>query len=208
VLPGASNLPNGTVSYTNGTATATTHFYLVKAVGIGGASNGDYQAAKFVRALPGGPNLLSVPIILQDTSSANTFQSLPGVESVRYYEASDSADPWKAYYPGRPGDSTVDHRHALWVNVTSAGEWRIAGRVPNTTQINLVAGWNFVAYPSFINRQAGTVFTPLLVSRIEAFDAAAGPYYLRVFAMTETLRAGNGYWVVVPAAATWNVANS
>jgi len=208
VLPAATNLPAGTAAFTDATAVAgTTYFYAVKAVGIGGDSNGDYQVAKYVDAVGAGQQLLSLPLILQDTSVSNVFGTL-SYASVRYHDVADVADPWKAAYPARTGDFTaVDYRTAFWANVSAPGEWRVAGRVPTTTQVNLVAGWNFVSYASFIDRNASTAFASLPITRIEAYDAAAGPYFLREFAMAETMSAGNGYWVYASAAGTWTITN-
>lgn len=208
VLPAATNLPAGTASFTDGTwVPGQTHFYVVKAVGIGGASNGDYQVAKVVRAVAAGSRLFSLPLQVQDASVGTVLQTV-AYASVRYYDVTDPADPWKAYYgPGRGDFTAVDYRYAFWIDVTSGGEWRVAGRVPTTTSTDLVAGWNFVGYASFVPRTASVAFVGLSVMRIEAYDATASPYYVRLASMGEMMAPSEGYWVYATAPGTWIVTN-
>ena len=43
-------------------------------------------------------------------------------------------------------------------------------------------------------------------TRVEGYDATAGPYYLRSLPLTYNLQAGEGYWVYVPNDVMWTVA--
>ncbi|HKZ48868.1 MAG TPA: S8 family serine peptidase [Thermoplasmata archaeon] len=209
VLPAANNLPAGTTSFwDNTTAVGVTYFYVVKAVGPGGAVNGDYQAAKFVKAVAATTVLLGIPLQLQNTQVGSVFQSV-SFDTIRYYDAA-SGDPWKGFDSGKTANeiTTLDYRLALWVHVNTAGEWRIAGRVPTSTLVNLQPSWNFVSYPSFIDRTVGATLFPLSCPKVESYDATQGPYYLRVAAGGDTLTAGNGVWVSCLAATTWTVTNT
>ena len=44
-------------------------------------------------------------------------------------------------------------------------------------------------------------------TRVEGFDATAGPYYLRTLGPSDALRFGFGYWVYVPTDTTWEIWN-
>ena len=189
-----------------GSGDTSSYFYYVRAVNAGGTANSLTQAAKFTRSLSGGRNLISVPVVPVDTRIETALQTMSW-RTARTFVASDPADPWKAAYFGRTADlRTVTLGMALWVDLASADDFTIAGQVPASTTINLVAGWNFVGYGSFNARIASVAFTGVPVTRLEGYSATP-QYYLQALPMTTTLSAGQGYWVYTTAAAAWTVTN-
>ncbi len=163
------------------------------------------QAAKITRAVSPGPQLLATPV-LTSKDPAVLFQTLQ-YDWVRHYDATQGQ--WITYWTANrvSGLLNVEHENALWVNVLGAATFTVAGRVPTTTAIDLVAGWNFIGYPAMDARQVADVFAGQPVSRVEGYSAAAGPYYLREFAGTDLMEPGTGFWVYADAAFTLSVDN-
>jgi len=208
-LPAASNLPPGTTSFTDtATMPGFSHYYIVSAVGTGGSTPGDFQVGKLLRPLSAGMSLLGIPLILQDNRIASVFQSF-SFSMARIYDASDPADPWKAHVSSGTWSEldTISGEHAVWVNATAAGEWRIAGRVPAAVSVGLQPGWNLVSYPSAVPRTISASLTGLSIGRAERFDPNAPPYFLRVAVPTYTLLPGSGLWLFSDTSQSWNLTN-
>jgi hypothetical protein len=167
------------------------------------------RAAKFTRAVSFGWNLVSVPVIQTDPSLAATFRTFT-YNRARAFIASDAADPWKEYVSVKPWNdfTTTSETMAIWVNALAADTFTVAGLVPSGTTINLVAGWNFVGFPSL--RSTPYTFANLKsavpeVASVEGYDSLAAPYYLQRLADVDALQPGRGYWVYATAPATWVV---
>lgn len=157
-----------------------------------------------------GWHLISHPMILGDVSIPSVLGSIAGSYSmVRWYDPANGTSPWQTYVPGRPWNSlqTLDDTRGFWINITAPCTLQIMGTRPSSpTSISLKAGWNLVGFPS--QQAAYTVAdvkTATGATHVEAFDGTAAPYYLRVAPDTDALVAGRGYWVYVPADATWSV---
>ena len=207
----ADNIPPAATSYDHvgaGSGDANTYFYYVRAVNAGGGADSVEQAAKFTRSLSGGWNLVSIPVTLQDASLASAFQTMAW-RTARTYVATDALDPWKAYSTVKPGGDlrTVSAGMALWVDLVAPDDFTVAGQVPASTTLTLVAGWNFVGYASFIVRPANVAFPGALgVNQLEIY-AAAPQYYLQRAPLTTNLEPGKGYWVYATTGGSWTVTN-
>ncbi|HKZ64025.1 MAG TPA: hypothetical protein VJ400_06245, partial [Thermoplasmata archaeon] len=95
--------------------------------------------------------------------------------------------------------ATLAFGDAMWVDVTAAGQYTVAGLVRLNPIVPLSAGWNLVGYAAFVSetRDVSLAEAPGVV-RVEAFDpASADPYRLRVVAGTEMLVPGEGFWVLL-----------
>ena len=207
----AASLPTGTTSFADtATLPGVTHFYVVRAVGPGGATNAGSQAAKYVRALPSGRSLLGIPVAVQDYAVTAVLSSvLPVLDSVSAYLPSDATDPWKTWNAAQPAKelSILAPSTGFWVTLNGGAEWRIAGGVSSMTAVPLAQGWNLVPYPSFVDRPASVILAGLPITEVEGFDASAAPYYLRALAEDSILRAGEGYWLYASSATVWSVPN-
>ena len=91
--------------------------------------------------------------------------------------------------------------------ITAPDTLRVDGAMPSSTTVRLQTGWNLVGFPS-----ANTTYTvqdlksATGATRVEGFDAAAGPYYLQVLADSYVMAAGEGYWVYLPGPGVdWSV---
>ncbi len=166
------------------------------------------KAAKFVRHLTTGVQLISLPLDLSDTSINTVLQTIQ-FDRVWTHDSSDTADPWKSYMEEKPhkGDLwSIDRYNAYWVNVLADDDWVVAGLVPVATQIQLYAGWNLVSFPSFNPiYTVGQLKVDIGALRIEGYDSTTGPYYLKALLDTDVMVAGRGYWIYVDSNVMWNV---
>jgi hypothetical protein len=96
----------------------------------------------------------------------------------------------------------------IWVHTTSAGNAKVAGKVPTGMTIQIKAGWNLVGFPSFMPYTLGQLKSqmPGNVMAFEAYNALEAPYYLdRINYDTFQLTPGCGYWILALNDANWNV---
>jgi len=212
----ALNQPNdGTYSWTApGLQSNRVRVRVTAADSCGTTADAAVESADFTIGTPyqlalGGPQrLISIRVDINNNAANVFFSCLGNVGTVRWYDPNDAQDHWKSWSPSRPGDlPNINNRMGMWVDVTSGCTLSIFGSEPVSTNIPLKAGWNLVGYPS----QSTTYTVNMLKSatgatRVEGFDASAGPYYLKSLSNSATLQHGNGYWVYVPADTTWTVA--
>ncbi|MCK5290424.1 MAG: PKD domain-containing protein [Thermoplasmata archaeon] len=205
-------VPAGSTSYTHvggGQSDTNTYFYIVKAVDDTGQKAFGRQTVKFARHMPVGMQLISVPVIMSDTSVQTVFQTVD-FNRVIYYDAmAGKRHNWKTFDTRKPYSSLsdVNETMALWVDVNTDGYLVTAGLVPLDTTIRLVVGWNFVGYASFIDRTVGDTFSGAIYQNVEGFDPMDPPWYLLRLSGTDVLSYGNGYWIHVSEEFTWTVSN-
>jgi hypothetical protein len=212
----------GSVPASNGTSS---HHYLHQGAGEGDPRNLFYrvcsvnragnstcasdQVGKYTRPLPKGMNLVSIPLVQSNESIERVLQTVSFDNAWSYYSLSRE---WKSFAKAKPhskGLGHVNHRMALWVDVTSDSNLTIAGGVPTRTLIELRQGWNLVGFPSFADDYlVGDLRAVSAAERVEGFDALAPPYYLKVLGDGDRLQSGFGYWVLAGSATTWMVENS
>lgn len=202
-----ASLPNGTSELVDGwvgEGDSKSYFYLVCAVdSYNGKACSQYQAGKFVRSLLRGENLMSVPLIQSDTGILSALQTVS-------FDKAWSYDPigqeWNSYVKSKPFiGNLVDvyHTIAFWTSVTEDFDnLTVTGLVPLSTTIQLYAGWNLIAFPSFnTTYTVGDLKMETGATRVEGYDSLA-PYHLRILGDMEVLQAGYGYWVWVDTAAS------
>jgi hypothetical protein len=184
------------------------YFFYVQAnstTGFGFARN-DTQVAKFTRSLAAGTQLVSIPLVLNNTNIPYVLQTID-FEAAWYYNNTDILDPWKSYNPAKSLNdlTTIDRTMAFWVRVTEDSNLTVAGVVPKATDIELKSGWNFVGYPSFIERNVSVALT-VPYQRIEGPDNAP-PQNLKLYLGDSIMRPGFGFWVKVQSNQTWTLIN-
>jgi len=166
----------------------------------------DNGETPFEISLSPGWNLISIPLDMADTSVMNVFASISGyLESVKYFDSADKADPWKSYRPGGTANdlANIERDMGVWVRLNAACTLSIEGSVPTSTTINLLAGWNLVGYPSGTERTVADVLAGTGYDRVEGFMPESP--YVQELADTHLMRPGEAYWVMVPADTTWSV---
>jgi parallel beta-helix repeat protein len=204
-------VPNGTTSFIHvngGKGNPATYFYYVSAWALDRSStHSDEQAAKFTKALLTGKYIISIPNLQNDENIDNVLQDLK-FNIVWYYNNTDILDPWKSYNPSKPFNdlAKVNRTMGLWVNVLDDSNITYAAIVPKFTNIELKVGWNFVSYPSFIERNVSEALSGIAYERIEGYSPLP-PQHLRIYSGDDLMKPGYGYWIKVKADATWTVSN-
>lgn len=157
-----------------------------------------------------GWNMISLPLIQSNTSLEAVLHSIDGLwDNVKYYDSSDSNDPWKSNRPSRSVNNndlnSVDHTMGFWIHMINDTILTVFGTPAESTNIILNTGWNLVGYPSLDD--AMTVSLALWgtgADRVEVFDPAA-PYLLREVDSSYILQPGEGYRVHVSADTVWTI---
>jgi parallel beta-helix repeat protein len=185
------------------------HFYHVEAWTTDRASNGtENQVAKFTRNLTIGNHIASIPLVQSNESVEAVLRTLKyGI--AWHYNSSDPLGHWKSYHPAKSYPQSLDminHIMGLWMNVTTKSNLTIAGVVPLTTTIFLKEGWNFVSYPSFIERTAADALSGIMYDRIEGYNETS-PQNLEILTDSSILKPGYGYWIKVQSDQVWIVEN-
>jgi hypothetical protein len=197
-----ATVPRGTTSYVHvdaGEGDTNAYFYVVVAVNGSGSAAPFDQAAKVVLPVAAGRQLLGLPVVPEDGSVAAVFASLD-VAWIRRYDPSDPVDPWKAYVRAKGGGSlaTIPYAVGLWVEVATAGNLVVAGRIPLAANLSLLPGWNLLAWPAFGGEVTAGDWYAMGMARLEGYDAQAEPYYLGRLPEGRRLRVGEGFWVFSP----------
>jgi len=191
-----------------GIGNGTTYFYIVRAVDKTRLTDSNTnKVAKLVMPLDAGVHLVSIPIVLSNTSLTHVLQTLD-YNIVWSYNTTLLLDPWKSYNPAKMyNDMTnINRKMAFWVEVSQKSNITVAGMVPNSTSIQLKSGWNLVGYPSFIERNVSNALSSVPYERIEGYEAAS-PQYLELLSDNDLMTTGNGYWIKVSSDAVWPVSN-
>lgn len=206
------SLPPGSSTWTDiGAGTISgAYFYYVAAVGSSGEPNATLgQVAKFTRSVAAGPVLFSVPVLTTSNLVTDQFASLPWTIG-RTFIASDAVDPWKHHDVSRAFNDflSVDVQDGVWLNVSAAGDYRVAGSVPCTRTIGLRAGWNLVGFPSMATRTVADATVGLTGPiDVEAYDPIAPPYYLRRLSSSSLMSPTDALWIHAATDESWTITN-
>jgi len=174
----------------------------------GMGSNGVNDNLEFEVQLQKGWNLISTPLTQCGESIDKVLENITGKWNVvKYYDATDTNDPWKTY---RVGASTndltdIDNTMGFWINITEPDvNLTVSGYEPVSTNINLYAGWNLVGYPSLTTDTVANALWGTGVDRVEVCNMTE-PYLIKEVGPTYTMKPGEGYWVHVSVDIVWTV---
>jgi len=183
------------------------YFFYIQANGTRSPTKSSTQVAKYTKYCTGGKCLVSIPLILNDTRISTVLQTLK-LNAAWYYNNSDYINPWKSWNPSKSINDlkTVNHTMALWINLNDDSNLTVAGIVPKATDIYLKTGWNFVGYPSFIERYVADTLSGVNIERIEGYSQLL-PENLKIYSDSEIMKPGYGYWIKVGTDTTWTVLN-
>jgi hypothetical protein len=215
-----AEVPSGTSTYVHasaGNGDANSYFYYVGAryyVGEPAPSEtfidvDTAQIAKYGRFLPAGKHFVSMPIVPDNPNTESVFATL-SYDVVVYWDRLDHADHWKHYSTRKLYDRdlpTVEPGRGYWIDVTSDSYIEFTGRVPENVSVMLYTGWNMIGYASYVERTVEEAFQSLPILHIEGSDISSNPYGLRRLDMTDTMTAGEAYWVRVTEHFSWTVEN-
>lgn len=207
------SVPNGTTSSTDswaGEPDMDSYFYRICAIDkFGIDSCSQTQASKFTHYMMKGLNLASFPIVPSNDTVSAVLQT---VNHDRFWSYDSLNQTWISYGAAKPYSSSsfaMSNAMGMWIDVTFGSNFTVAGVVPAQTSIPLYAGWNLVGFPSFnVTYTVADLKGETGATRVEGFDPSAPPYRLRVLQDSDTLLAGEGYWIYVPSDIVWNLSNA
>lgn len=153
-----------------------------------------------------GWNLVSIPLETTDTIP-DLLSGISGKwDSVKYYDCTDAADPWKTNRPGGQFNdlAVIDRGMGIWLHATENCVLTVSGIQPASTGIILKSGWNLVGYPSGTNRTVADALAGTNYDRVEIFDGAS-PCLIAEAAPSYIMKPGEGYWILVPSDTVWTV---
>ena len=182
------------------------YFYRVCAVDTGNnTACAENQAGKFTRALSLGPNLISIPLIQSNESIERVLQTVR-YDKAWYYDSLNGE--WKSSvgFKSYSALDHVNHKMGVWVNVTVNSNLTAAGLVPRRTLLDLQRGWNLVGFPSFNSSVAvSVVLSQSGASKMEGFDAASSPHFLRRLRPEDPMYVSYGYWLWAESEGVWTI---
>lgn len=189
------------------------YFYIVRAVDKKLYNDTNMvKVGKHVILLSEGWNMVSTPLILSKTTPVDVLQTVNDTLRItQYYDATESFNHWK---DTKIGDLTeINNTMGFWLYVNASDYLITAGRVPNSTIINLYAGWNLVGYPSYTDRFLGNALSGVNWESVQFFDSSDGGDYWKHNSTTkpnhlndlDEMNTGRGYWVFVTKDYTWTV---
>ncbi|MFQ6107798.1 MAG: FG-GAP-like repeat-containing protein [Thermoplasmata archaeon] len=188
-----------------GAGNLTDYFYYVVSRDNLSQARSPETLGKMALHILAGPNLLSIPVHLEDNSISVALATVE-FDHVRSYNASDTDDSWKSYHRFKYTNDLqgVHPTTGLWVNALSDGNLTVIGLIRPSHSVVLEQNWNLVGYPSFISTyRVGDLKVELGAIRVEGFDPNSPPYHCKVLPDDYVLRAGESYWIQLPSPATW-----
>jgi hypothetical protein len=162
-----------------------------------------------------GWNLISLPLILDDTSLASVLESIEGdYDAVQYFDANDPNDSWKNYQIDKPSClndlNEIDHEMGFWVHITNpAGATLVYnGTEPKRNQdISIREGWNLIGYPSLSYRKRDIALSNMNfgpeVDAIWTYESSTQKWVQ--LENSDYLVPENGYWVHSKVNKNWIV---
>ena len=163
----------------------------------------DIDTAKYAVALAVDWNLMSLPLIPDDTAIATVLAGIiTDVEIVWYYDA--EAPGWLRYAPGAPGNTlaTMEDGKAYWIDMDAAAtllvdgiELPVAPNLPPAYDVK--NGWNMVGFKSTANMAANVYLNAMdgKYTRIYGYNAGTGAFFAISSPFTGNMVPGLGYWV-------------
>ena len=159
-----------------------------------------------------GWNLISLPLMSDDTSSTSILSPVSGNYSIVWaYNASDTTDHWKKYDPTTPFGNdltTMEPGNGYWIMMTSDDTLNISRTMPAPTDIELWSGWNLIGYNS-LNPQTITDALSSIdgnYSIIWAYNASDSTDHWKKYDPNtpfgndlENMEPGKGYWIMMTA---------
>ncbi|UCE36192.1 MAG: hypothetical protein JSW00_11670 [Thermoplasmata archaeon] len=139
---------------------------------------------KFSIDLMPGWNMISVPLNQTNTNLATVLENISlDYDAVQWYNITDVMDPWKHSHVGKPSSlndlTDINRFKAIWIHITNpmGVTLYINGNAPEVgyvNQITLYNGWNFVGYPSLIERPPDSSGLPAEVDMVMWYNASSG----------------------------------
>ena len=161
-----------------------------------------------------GWNLISIPLIMPDTSILSVLSSISGDwDYVLYYNSTDASDHWKSYATFKPSSLNdlwdIDHTMGFWLRATNNTILTVYGQLPGNVNISLYAGWNLIGYPvqDDSNYTVGDLKLDTGADIVEGYNSSA-EYQISVLPDSYILKKGEAYWVHMTSDMVWALTSS
>jgi hypothetical protein len=206
-----SEVSKGTNSFVHagaGKGDPETYYYMIYTNTSIGSGGHPQQVVKLGHSLVTGANILSLPIIPNDTKIETVLESITSEYNfVRAYDASDHKDPWKSFRPGRGGDISEIRTGMVFVVSVPSGPAFLAipGLVPDETVISLEKGWNLVSLVSANSLTVAAALDGIPYTKIEGFDPLKRPYRTFKLGPDDILAPGDCLWIYLKSSAVWTI---
>jgi hypothetical protein len=153
-------------------------------------------------------------LIQEEQNLTKVLEMIDGYyDAVKWYDASDTEDPWKSYVVGKPFGNDLFHLNetmGFWIHITKPGDtiFLYNGTEPAVNQtIHLYSGWNMVGYPSetSYNRTDGlnNLTFGIEVDAIQWYDAATQIWH--DLGENDYFVPCRGYWIHATTECEWEV---
>jgi hypothetical protein len=167
-----------------------------------------------------GLNMVSVPVLPDDASLETVFSPIAdNLVRVWAFDEFWTGDAWRLYQPGYQGSTlqALGVERGYWVEMKNGTTLTIQGTIQPHTTVSLNAGWNFVGYPSPVERDIGLALEEIAdaLELVWYYDATDDADPWKRYNPTApawsndllTMSPGRGYWISVSEACEWTVAS-
>jgi hypothetical protein len=190
------------------------YYYIVRAVDNALYNDTNLaKAAKYVKPVNIGWNMVSFPLIMSETDPMEVLQTVnDSLKNALIFDASDKIDSWKSTLKGDL--DIINNTMGLWVYVNSSDYLISAGIVSDVTVIHLYKGWNFVGNPSYTNLSLSQALNGVNWDSVQFYDSkdTQGDFWKHnatnkpdTLNDLKMLRVGEGYWLYVTQEGNWTV---
>ncbi len=154
-------------------------------------------------------NLISIPLIQENSSIESILSSISGLYSVVWAYIDGK---WKAYDPEFPIFSDLKHMEpgvGYWIRMKEAGNLKLTGNI-SKSNIRLEEGWNLVGYNILASQNIQDALFSIKGCLISVWAYIDGKWRLYdpaspLFSDLEAMEYGKGYWINVRKACTWTL---
>ncbi|NOR85793.1 tandem-95 repeat protein [archaeon] len=160
----------------------------------------------FTKQLYEGWNLISVPVVVENTSVTNVLASIDGsYSSIYMWNATETDDKWLTYNIEKDdwmNDFTeLNHADGFWLYMTANDTLNITGKIPHETNINIYKNeWNLVGYTLLEETAPDTVLLDIKDNIEIVFGNFEQPNIWEsripdVGGTMSAMKQGSGYWI-------------
>ena len=156
--------------------------------------------AEYDIALSAGWNLISLPLIPENSTIEAVLTDLDGVEAVWSYEAGT----WYSYAPDVPSDLTeMTDGKGYWIEMSASATLTVYGtEMPEDPLAPLpaypvVVGWNLVGFKETYTMRVSDYLAGVSYARV--YEYVGGYHSLSA---SDLMKPGQGYWIAVTEAGT------
>jgi hypothetical protein len=207
----ATNLTNGTYTYkvyANDTTNASDN------IGVSDTRNVTINVttgASFDLELGAGWNLISIPLVIDNTSINAVFPDANDGDELYAYENGWISATYYSNLPGWYGDlETVEPDKGYWYSANTTCTAIIEGTEAGKRTVSIAEGWNLIGYTRLNPANLSVVLSTNVTNEDELYtyngDWISATYYSNLpgwYGDISTMEPGKGYWYNANAPFIW-----